>query len=520
MLTIKNRLQLLALLAVLAVVTISYLFFSSNRLNQLALSNVFEKDGQTIVQMQRMENLLLEIRFRAAAVLLDELPIPGSQNHLHESRQELATLYNAIQSSSDGVFEDADSLARFKHMNDSWKMLGTTLDTLDQAYTSKDQKAIGAVLDDDWPLLVKSFVKPLQELIPVALRHFKGTYESAVKTSNDRLLGGMSGALVCLLLLAVSMTLTIRAITGPIYRVQCSLQEIAERNLSSELPTIAGGELGTMVQTLHRMRDSLSDLVSQVRDAAHNIELASTEVAMGNADLSSRTEQAAANLESTASSTTAIATTIGSSAESAHKAEMLAARAVEVAQRGGLAVSEVLKAMSSITTSSQKIADIIGVIDGIAFQTNILALNAAVEAARAGDHGRGFAVVAAEVRTLATRSADAAKEIKSLIGTSVSSVHTGSTQVSQAASTMEEIVAAVQQVTATIAEVSHAAADQSRGITQINGSIGQLEQTTQQNAALVEQSAAAAQSLNEQATRLTRLVDTFNISAAQGHSVG
>jgi methyl-accepting chemotaxis protein-2 (aspartate sensor receptor) len=259
------------------------------------------------------------------------------------------------------------------------------------------------------------------------------------------------------------------------------------------------------------MQDRLRALVGDIRHSADSIQTASTEVAVGNQDLSQRTEQTASSLQQAASSMTQLTSTVNQSAEAASQANQMAGSASAVALRGGEVVSQVVSTMNDINQSSRKIADIIGVIDGIAFQTNILALNAAVEAARAGEQGRGFAVVAGEVRSLAQRSAEAAKEIKGLIGSSVDRVEAGSRLVGDAGSTMNEIVASVQRVSGIIGEITAAAAEQSAGIGQVSSSVGQLDQMTQQNAALVEQSAAAAESLKGQAARLAQLVSVFRL---------
>jgi methyl-accepting chemotaxis protein len=257
----------------------------------------------------------------------------------------------------------------------------------------------------------------------------------------------------------------------------------------------------------------IHDAMAQVQAATSNIHSASAEIATGNADLSQRTEQTASSLQQTASSMEQLTGTVKQSADSARQANQLASSAAQVAQRGGSVVSQVVSTMDEINASSKKIADIIGTIDGIAFQTNILALNAAVEAARAGEQGRGFAVVASEVRSLAQRSAEAAKEIKGLIGASVDKVEAGSRLVADAGSTMGEIVASVQRVTDMIGEITAAASEQSEGIGQVNTAVVQLDQMTQQNAALVEQSSAAAESLKDQAARLAQVVGTFRLEA-------
>ncbi|MBG6079198.1 methyl-accepting chemotaxis protein [Rubrivivax gelatinosus] len=265
----------------------------------------------------------------------------------------------------------------------------------------------------------------------------------------------------------------------------------------------------------HRLQQALRHIektLAEVRASADSIRTASDEIATGNLDLSQRTEQTASSLQQTASSMSQLTGTVQQSADSARQANQLAGSAADTAQRGGEVVAQVVSTMDKINTSSKKIADIIGVIDGIAFQTNILALNAAVEAARAGEQGRGFAVVAGEVRALAQRSAAAAREIKTLIGDSVDKVEAGARLVGDAGSTMQEIVASVQRVTDIIGEISAATHEQSSGIGQVNSAVNQLDQMTQQNAALVEQSAAAAGSLREQGTRLAELVATFHLT--------
>ncbi|MDO8439396.1 MAG: methyl-accepting chemotaxis protein, partial [Telluria sp.] len=262
---------------------------------------------------------------------------------------------------------------------------------------------------------------------------------------------------------------------------------------------------------VREMRNSLKDIVGQVRTGTETIGTASREIAAGNIDLSSRTEMQASSLEKTASAMEELTSTVKQNADNAREANLLAATASDVARKGGEVVSQVVDTMGSINTSANKIVDIIGVIDGIAFQTNILALNAAVEAARAGEQGRGFAVVAAEVRNLAQRSAAAAKEIKTLIGDSVEKVERGSKLVGQAGVTMDEVVASVKRVTDIMSEISNASQEQSAGIEQVNMSIIEMDSMTQQNAALVEQAAAAAQSLQDQANELAHVVSVFKL---------
>jgi methyl-accepting chemotaxis protein len=300
-----------------------------------------------------------------------------------------------------------------------------------------------------------------------------------------------------------------RVIVHPLRDAAEAMERVADGDLSVHASQQRGDEVGRLLGSLHTMIAKLRHTVGGVRSGAESIQVASSEVAIGNSDLSRRTELAASSLQQTASSMAQLTGAVRQSANAANEADRLASSASAVAQRGGEVVTQVVATMDEINASSKRIADIIGVIDGIAFQTNILALNAAVEAARAGEQGRGFAVVAGEVRSLAQRSAEAAKEIKGLIDTSVDKVEVGSKLVQNAGTTMQEIVASVQRVSAIISEITAASSEQSSGIGQINTAVNQLDQATQQNAALVEQGAAAAESLKEQAQELHRLVSTF-----------
>ena len=321
---------------------------------------------------------------------------------------------------------------------------------------------------------------------------------------------------VGLLLLAiiVGAYYLIGSIQRPLEQANGLAERIAGGDLSMQESVTRGDEFGDLLRSLYAMSSALGRMVHQVRQSTDSIAIASAEIATGNHDLSARTEQTSSNLQETAAAMEQFTSTLQQSASSAQQASSLAAGATGVARRGGEVVNQVVATMEDINHSSKKIADIIGVIDGIAFQTNILALNAAVEAARAGEQGRGFAVVASEVRSLAQRSAEAAKEIKLLISASVEKVETGSRLVSDAGTTMTDIVQSVQRVTDMIGEITAASSEQSAGVSQVNKAISNLDQMTQQNAALVEESAAAAQSLREQADHLAREVSMFKVNAA------
>ena len=317
--------------------------------------------------------------------------------------------------------------------------------------------------------------------------------------------------IVALLLGAFVAWIITRSITHPINAAVGVAETVASGDLSSRIVVSSGDETGRLLGALKAMNDGLLDVVAQVRHGTDSIATASSEIAAGNLDLSSRTEEQASSLEETASAMEELTSTVKQNADNARQANQLAKSASEVAVRGGNIVSQVVDTMGTINESSKKIVDIIAVIDGIAFQTNILALNAAVEAARAGEQGRGFAVVATEVRNLAQRSASAAKEIKSLIDDSVAQVNGGSRLVQQAGSTMNEVVDSVRRVTDIMAEITSASAEQSMGIDQVNQAIAQMDQVTQQNAALVEEAAAAAESMQDQAARLAQVAGGFKL---------
>jgi methyl-accepting chemotaxis protein len=390
---------------------------------------------------------------------------------------------------------------------------------LAQYLKSSDQPAVDALLKEKLLPSVEAYLASMSDL---------QKYQDALaKQRAQEVRDNVKMAELTMLVLAIaSLTVGIgaafaitRSVITPINQAGGAARLIADNDLSHTLESDRKDELGQLLRVLGQMQSSLRNMVSQVRSSTDSISTASAEIATGNQDLSARTEQTASNLQQTASSMEQLTGAVKQSADSARQANQLAASAAEVAARGGVVVSRVVSTMDDINASSKKIADIIGVIDGIAFQTNILALNAAVEAARAGEQGRGFAVVAGEVRNLAQRSAQAAKEIKGLIGASVEKVESGSKLVADAGLTMQEIVGSVQRVTDIIGEITAASSEQSDGIGQVNQAVTQLDQMTQQNAALVEESAAAAESLKEQAVRLAQVVGTFRLDRSSAEPI-
>jgi methyl-accepting chemotaxis protein len=430
----------------------------------------------------------------------------------------------------------ATSAAITKHQEELARSIDTEKGKALLAKIGEERKAYVSTRDEVFGLLkggdteggarmLKDKMLPAATIYLSAIGELAEFLEHRVVTSSTELSTQVQRAKVLLLgLLAAGLAvaglagwLITRSVTQPLRQAVTETEQIAGGDLAVSVTVEGRDEIADLKRALSTMQQRLQQLVRGIRQSADSIQTASTEVAVGNADLSSRTEQAASNLQETASSMEQLTGTVKHTADSARTANQLAASAASVAQRGGSVVSQVVATMEEINQSSRKIADIIGTIDGIAFQTNILALNAAVEAARAGEQGRGFAVVASEVRSLAQRSAQAAKEIKGLIGSSVEKVDAGSRLVGDAGTTMQEIMASVQRVSDTIGEITAASSEQSEGIGQVNIAVTQLDQMTQQNAALVEQSAAAAESLKGQAGRLTSLVATFKVDA-HGHA--
>ena len=359
-----------------------------------------------------------------------------------------------------------------------------------------------------------AYLQTLRDFVDLEKQIMQETRDTLAQAGMDTVKIAAAAVGALLLAIIVGAFYLIRSISQPLEQANALAGRIAEGDLSHSETVTRGDEFGELLRSLYIMSDSLGRMVHQVRQSTDSIAIASAEIATGNHDLSMRTEETSSNLQETAAAMEQFTSTIQQSASSAQQASSLAAGATGVARRGGDVVNQVVTTMEDINHSSKKISDIIGVIDGIAFQTNILALNAAVEAARAGEQGRGFAVVASEVRSLAQRSAEAAKEIKQLINASVEKVEAGSRLVSDAGTTMTDIVQSVQRVTDMIGEITAASSEQSAGVSQVNQSIGNLDQMTQQNAALVEESAAAAQSLREQADQLAQVVSRFKVNAA------
>jgi methyl-accepting chemotaxis protein len=389
-------------------------------------------------------------------------------------------------------------------------------------YGGSIDKAIGAGQPDETTRILLKETRPLQTAYFKAVDQFKdlqmklmqeaaANVSHTVTSSSTLMLAVAAVAAACGLMLAWMLT---RSITRPLSDAVQVARAVSTGDLSTTIRPVGRDEPAELLHALKAMTESLATLVGTVRQASDSIAIGSGQIATGNADLSQRTEEQASNLQQTAASMDQLSSAVRHNADTARDASQLAREASAAAAQGGEVVGQVVRTMDEINTKSGRIADIIGVIDGIAFQTNLLALNAAVEAARAGEQGRGFAVVAGEVRSLAQRSAQAAREIKALIGNSADSVQAGATLVEQAGRTMQEIVGRVQRVSELIDHISTACAEQTGGLGQINDAVSQLDTVTQQNAALVEQSAAAAESLDQQARRLVQSVSVFRLQGA------
>ena len=495
------------ILAGLAVAAYGRVSLSSinDELNLLASDRVVK-----VMQMRDIRDHMNTIarEARNIALLDDEAALQTEAKSIegHQARitELLATLNNTIKTT-----EGKAALARVEQLRAPYK---ESLAKAIQLGVANQKEQARDVLLNELNGPQEAYFKALDELIASQQKLMDNaaryTDELAATASAVMLAAALAAALAG----ALVAWLVARSVTRPLQQAIRVTDLIAQGDLTSEIAVHSRDEMGQLLNALDKMKTSLARVVGEVRSNAASVATASVQIAQGNHDLSGRTEQQASSLEETAASMEELGSTVKLNADNAKQANQLALGASAVAIQGGEVVARVVDTMKGINDSSKKIADIISVIDGIAFQTNILALNAAVEAARAGEQGRGFAVVAGEVRTLAQRSADAAKEIKTLIGASVARVEQGTTLVDQAGVTMAEVVSSIKRVTDLMGEISAASSEQSQGVSQVGEAVTQMDQVTQQNAALVEEMAAAASSLKGQAQDLVSTVAVFKLS--------
>ena len=418
---------------------------------------------------------------------------------------------NKLQEEIEKLVDDPDALAVLKTVADKRKAYLAVRDEIDQKKKSGDHAGAIAMLNARMVPAQDQYVEAIQALRDFYLADSERDAKAATESARDGNLVLWACCALGVLMAMLSAWLITRSITRPVGEAVRMARRVADGDLTVEATPAGRDEMTQLLRAQGEMARSLRELVTDVAQGARTVADTSSQIAKGNADLSQRTEEQASTLEETAGAMEELTATVSQNAESARVARELAAGAASVARDGGEAVGQVVATMDGISASSKKIAEIIGVIDGIAFQTNILALNAAVEAARAGDQGRGFAVVASEVRNLAQRSAQAAKEIKSLIVESVAQVDAGSAQVDQARGKMQDIVRSVAKVSELITEIASASQEQSSGIEQVNTAVTQMDQVVQQNASLVEEAAAATESMKGEAETLLRLVSRFRV---------
>ncbi len=485
----------------------------SNRSDMAIVDTLFERTHTNAQAVGKLRESLSSVRRYESAMIAVSVSNPTDVERFAESwKQELRQLEGHGQSlaQADSASTDVAELVATQQ-----QLIATYREAIGPVAQQLQEARIDASVALAYAQRASGTLEALHanalRLTQVKQEAFEHSRKQLIEASSAAamLRLGIVGAALALVL--PLLWLTLRSVCNPLDDAVAVANRIASGDLTAPVAVEGRDEPARLMQALLNMQTGLRDLVGQVRRTSLNVQAAATDVAQGNADLSQRTEFAATRLQEAATNVSQLAVTVRGCAETTRTADQLASSAAEVASRGGAAVGQVVSTMDEISAASRRIADIIGVIDGIAFQTNILALNAAVEAARAGEQGRGFAVVATEVRSLAQRSAEAAKEVRGLIDTSEGKVASGSRQVAAAGATISEVVASAHRVSSMIAEVTSSTSAQSQGIDTLHTAVGQLDEMTRRNAALVDQSAAAAESLQAQASQLAAIVSTFKL---------
>jgi len=513
-LMIATRLKLLIALLCVFMLGIGLLGMRGMAASNAALQTVYADRTVALSQLADVLRYTLSDQIAMASAVADT-QADASGKYLAEM-QANAAAHAKVWRAYEATYltpEEKILVQRFKQSRDAFNE--TTLKPFQQALLDKDTQASARIAFTVLPSAYLPMRDALNGLLALQVNEAKSVFDSAEADYHATLSWSTGTLLAAIVIGSLFGYSLIRAISKSLAQAQALADAVAMGDLTLQIASSGNDEVARLMQAMAAMRQSLVNVVSKVRQGSESVATASAEIAQGNHDLSARTESQASALEQTAASMEELGSTVTHNADNSRQANQLAQSASLVAVKGGEVVSQVVETMKGINDASRKISDIISVIDGIAFQTNILALNAAVEAARAGDQGRGFAVVASEVRSLAGRSAEAAKEIKTLINSSVERVEHGTTLVDQAGTTMNEVVAAIRRVTDIVGEISASSGEQAAGVSQVGEAVNQMDQVTQQNAALVEQMAAAASSLKSQANDLVGVVAQFKLGGEQ-----
>ncbi len=505
-LSIRAKLWLLvASLLVLTLATSITLMLELNSANQ-RMASIYNNRVMPMQQLKLIADAYgIKLVETTNKVYNQQILAESGKDTLTQARNDAQAAWNAYMQTQ----LTAEEKALADRVNTLLEAISPRIDDVLRLFERDDHEGLGSFIEYRLFPSVSPLAASLQQLSAMQEQLALQAYEEAQAASTRTMMLAAVTVAILLVLTLISASLIIRTITRNLDSAVQVAETVAQGDLRSHIEVTSKDELGRLMLALKGMNNNLLSIVGRIRESSESIATGATQISTGNNDLSQRTEEQASNLQQTAASMEELASTVRRNTDNAQQATTLARNAAHTASQGGEAMEQVTQTMETISASSRKIADIIGVIDGIAFQTNILALNAAVEAARAGEQGRGFAVVAGEVRALAGRSAEAAKEIKLLIQQSVSQVNEGTTLVEATGKTIGDVVQQVQSVAALIQEISNASQEQSQGTGQVSDAIAQLDQVTQQNAALVEESAAAANSLSYQAAELNRLVATF-----------
>lgn len=516
---IKSRLYLSVGLGVMGMLVLIGVLVFSMKTSARTLANVYEHQTLSSSALARVHDDIESIHFAIADYILDLSPAGDALQRAHDARARIQSTWAEYQRRADTGVDDAEVRELSARVEAAFPMLWSFLERLEAAAAQKQKSAVTSLLSRDWPQLDAALVRPVSQLASLQRAGVKKSYDHAVSDNKDLLMLALMASLAILLLIVSVSVKVIQDIVRPFSQVIHIAGQISRGDLSNRIDVTSRDETGQLMGALRQMNDNLALIVGKVRSSSEAVRMASKEIATGNEELSQRTHEEASFLEETSASMEELTSTVRQNAEHAEHANQLSVGARNVAGDGVDVVEEVVRTMAVIRDSSKKIVDIIGVIDGIAFQTNILALNAAVEAARAGEQGRGFSVVASEVRSLAQRSAEAAKEIRVLIKDSVQNVERGGELVERAGKTMAEIVASVERVTDICGEISQASSEQTAGIEQVSRAVARMDQVTQKNAAMVEEITASAKSLEVQAQSLFDTVKLFTLGDANAAAV-